>query len=417
MAANDLRVFRNVGLPDAATSQDTSTIGEPSVAASACGQVFMTGNWYASRSLDSGATWTHVNPFTSLPSAAGGFCCDQLTLHDRRRELWIWILQYIQANGTNVFRIAATRNPTFGAGGWYWWDISPATLNGQWTNVWFDYPDAALTNDHLWVTFNVFDNSSPAQWQRAAVMKFPLATIASAGILGFSQWSTTQHGSLRLSQGAAQSMYFGSHTSTTQLRLFQWDDSSNQIVWWDVNVGQWTAGNFASVAPNGVNWLGRVDPRITGAWVAQNRVGFMWTAGTRQGRPNPYVRVVRINQTTKQVADEPDIFSNQNAWAYPAASPNERGELGFSAFYGGPGRHPSPVVGVRNDQANAWKSVLTVAATHSPTTAAWGDYLTCHAHEPYGHTWVASGYSLQGGTDRRNVEPRYAQFGFEKDTP
>jgi hypothetical protein len=115
MAANDLRVFRTVGLPDGSTSQDTSTVGEPAVAASGP-QVYMTGNWYATRSVDSGATWTHVDPFNSLPSAAGGFCCDQLMVHNRRRELWIWILQYIRSNGTNVFRIAATRNPNFNAG-------------------------------------------------------------------------------------------------------------------------------------------------------------------------------------------------------------------------------------------------------------------------------------------------------------
>ncbi|MGZ5397003.1 MAG: hypothetical protein ACXWEI_16615 [Mycobacterium sp.] len=414
MAAQDLKLFRNAGLSDAATSQDTSHIGEPAVAVSGS-QVFMTGNWFASRSVNAGATWTHVNPFTALPSAAGGFCCDQVVIHDRRRELWIWILQYVQSNGTNVFRIAASRDGTFPTGAWYWWDISPATLNGQWTNVWFDYPDAALTNDHLWLTFNVFNASD--QWQRAAVMKFPLATIANAGTLVFNAWTTTQNGSIRLTQGAGQTMYFGSHINTSTLRVFRWEDAGNSINWWDVNVAAWTSGNFTSLAPNGVDWLGRVDARITGAWVAQNRIGFMWTGGAQTGRPHPYVRVVRIDETTKAVVDQPDIWSQQNAWAYPAACPNERGEVGFAAFYGGPTRHPSPVVGLRDDGTGAWKSVLTVASTHSPTGAAWGDYLVCRSHAPYGHTWVASGYALRGGSNRRDIEPRYAQFGFEKDTP
>jgi hypothetical protein len=414
MAANDLRIFRNVGLPDAATSQDTSTVGEPSVAASG-NQVFLSGNWYASRSINAGANWTHVNPFTTLPSAAGGFCCDQVVVHDARRGVWIWILQYIRANNTNVFRIAATRDANFPTGGWYWWNIGPATLNAQWSNLWFDYPDAALTNDHLWVTFNVFNSSS--QWQRAVTMKFPLATIANAGTLGFSWWSTTNNGSLRLTQGAGQTMYFASHISTNQLRLFKWDDGGNQISWWNINVGQWTSGNFASIAPNGVNWLGRVDSRITGAWVGAGRIGLMWTAGSRTGRPHSYARVVRINEATKQVVDEPDIWSNQNAWAYPAASTNDRGEVGCTAFYGGPGRHPSHVVGVRDDPAGIWKTVFSAVATNSPTTAAWGDYLTCRTHVPNRHTWAACGYTLQGGTDRRNVEPRYVHFGFEKDTP
>lgn len=413
MAANDLRLFRNVGLPDSATSQDTSTVGEPSLAASG-NQVFMSGNWYASRSVNAGAAWTHVDPFTTFPSAAGGFCCDQVVVHDTRRGVWIWILQYVRANNTNIFRLAATRDANF-PGGWYYWDISPATLNGQWSNLWFDYPDAALTNDNLWVTFNVFN--SAGQWQRAVIMKFPLATIASAGSLGFSWWSTTNNGSLRLTQGAGQTMYFGSHISTNQLRLFKWDDGGNQITWWDVTVGQWTSGNLASIAPNGVNWLGRVDPRITGAWVGQGRIGFMWTAGTRNGRPHPYARVVRINESSKQVVDEPDIWSNQNAWAYPAASSNDRGEVGVTAFYGGPGRHPSHVVGLRDDGAGTWKTVFSVVASNSPTTAAWGDYLTCRVHAPFRHTWVAAGYTLQGGSDRRNIEPRYVHFGFEKDRP
>jgi hypothetical protein len=414
MAANDLAIFRNIGLDDAATGTDTSTVGEPSVAVSGR-QAFLTGNWYASRSVNQGQAWTHVDPFTSLPSAAGGFCCDQVVVHDRRRELWIWILQYIATNGTNVFRIAASRDNNFPNGSWYWWDIAPATLDGRWTNVWFDYPDAALTNDHLWVTFNQFDADD--RWQRAAVMKFPLNTIASAGTLVFNWWATTEAGSLRLTQGAAQTMYWGSHLSDRRIRLYSWTDASTSLSWWDINVAQWTNDGHTSNAPNNVNWLGRIDGRITGAWVGAGRVGFMWTSAQRTNRPHPFVRVVRVDETTKQVVDEPDIWSAQNAWAYPAASSNERGELAFTAFYGGANVHPSHIVGVRDDSTGTWKTVYARAGGRSPASAAWGDYLTCRTHQPYGHTWIASGYTLQGGTDRRNIEPRYVHFGFEKDTP
>ena len=160
----DITLIRNVGLDDTATSGDTSTVGEPSVDA-VNRQLFVTGNWYASRSTDNGASWTHVDPFNALPSTAGGFCCDQLTIHDDARGVWIWILQYSTASGTNVFRLAATRDADFPTGGWYWWDIGPQTLDGSWSNLWFDYPDAALTNDNLFVTFNVFDAAD--DWQRA----------------------------------------------------------------------------------------------------------------------------------------------------------------------------------------------------------------------------------------------------------
>jgi ATP-dependent DNA ligase len=36
--------------------------------------------------------------------------------------------------------------------------------------------------------------------------------------------------------------------------------------------------------------------------------------------------------------------------------------------------------------------------------------LSCIAHHADGTQWVASGYTLQGGTSRKNVEPRYVRF-------
>src|SRR5690348_11695519 len=130
-----ISLIDNLELDDVATNDSTSTVGEPSID-SAGQQLFETGNWYASQSSDGGAHWGFVDPFTTLPSAAGGFCCDQVTVHDDSRGLWIWILQYIRQNGANVFRIAATHDANF-PGGWYWWDIAPTTLDATWTNLWF----------------------------------------------------------------------------------------------------------------------------------------------------------------------------------------------------------------------------------------------------------------------------------------
>jgi hypothetical protein len=208
-----ISLIDNRPLDDVATADSTSAVGEPSVGF-VDGSAFVTGNWYASSSTDGGASWNHVDPFTTLPAAAGGFCCDQVILHDHARGVWIWILQYISQNGTNVFRLAATRDADFPTGGWYWWDIAPTTLDAGWTNQWFDYPDAAVTGDNMFVTFNVFDDAD--DWQRAAVMRFPLDTIADAGILGFDWWATTDNGSLRLTQGAGNTMYWASPNAVGQ---------------------------------------------------------------------------------------------------------------------------------------------------------------------------------------------------------
>jgi hypothetical protein len=81
-----VRLIQNVGLTDAATGTQTSTINEPTTATSG-NNVYMTGNWFASRSTNAAAGWTLVDPFTALPSAAGGFCCDQIILYEPERGM------------------------------------------------------------------------------------------------------------------------------------------------------------------------------------------------------------------------------------------------------------------------------------------------------------------------------------------
>lgn len=414
MAADTLELFTNRGLSDADTSAQTSSVGEPSVANHG-GQIYMTGNWYATKSLDNGGSWEYVSPFTTLPSAAGGFCCDQLTLYDPSRDLTFWILQYIRdSNSQNVFRIAVKRGASLQNNNWYWWDFSVQGLNSSWTGLWFDYPDAALSDNHLWVTFNVFNNAG--QWQRAVVFKYPLDTLRAGTSLGYQWWSTTSNGSLRLTQGARKTMYWLSHNTTAQLRLFRWEDAANNISFWDVSVNAWSAGSYSAPGPDGANWLGRADSRITGAWVADNIVGAMWTANASGSRPFPHIRVVRINELTKAVVDQPDIWSTGVAWAYPAAAPNDRGDVGFTMFYGGGSSHPTHCVGIRDGYSNL-SLAATRASSNGPAGGAWGDYLNCHRHAPDGLTWIASGYTMQGGTSRASVEPRYVHFGRGRDRP
>jgi hypothetical protein len=398
-----ITLVQNIGLDDAATGVRTATVNEPTAAANRL-QLMMTGNWFASTSIDGGAHWTLVDPFTRFPASAGGFCCDQIVLYNPRYRIWLWLLQYIAIpNGNNIIRLAVCRDTAFGS--WYYWDFAPRNLNAAWTTMWFDYPDMAYTNDNLFVSSNAFIGNA---WQRAVVFRFPLATLAAGTSLGYRWWTTTNNGSLRLCRGAGSTMYFGSHNSSTQIRVFQWPDNATNVTSTDVNVRAWSGGAYSAPGPGNVNWLVRADGRITGASVGAGVIGFMWTANRDGSHPLPFVRVARLNESSKTLVDEPDIWSNISAWAYPAAAPNAGGQVGISAFYGGGPRHPAHVVGVRT--ATAWDTVLTKTSTHGPPDQSWGDYLSCVAHYPTTTNWVASGYTLQGGTDRRNIEPRYVEF-------
>ncbi len=409
MASSDFVLYRNIGLNDSATGLQTSTVGEPSLANNGK-QIYYTGNWYATKSLDNGASWQYVSPFSTLPAAAAGFCCDQVAHYDTSRDIFVWLLQYISdGNGENVVRIAIKQGATLNNNAWYWWDFAPKSLNSAWTGQWFDYPDMALSDDHLWATFNVFTKAG--QWQRAVVFKFPLDGLATPAAFGYSWWSTTDYGSLRLTQGASDNMYFASHKSTSTLRLFRWADDGTTVSGWDVGVSTWSTGSYVSTAPDGHNWLGRTDPRITGAWRADGALGFMWTARERGGRPNPHVRVVRIDEATKKRIDEPDIWSRTSAYAYPSACPNDRGDVGISLFYGGGRYYPSHVVGISDDFTPTWSLVFTRTGGDAPDDGKWGDYTQCRRHTPDGLTWIGSGFTLQGGSARQNVEPRYVHFG------
>ncbi len=415
MSAGDFVLFKNIALGDQATGVQTSSVGEPSVANNGK-QIFVTGNWYATKSVDSGNTWQYVNPFSTLPSAAGGFCCDQVVIYDKSRDLFIWLLQYIRAaSGSNVLRVAVKRGPTLqDNSSWYWWDFSPANVNGQWASNWFDYPDLALSNDFLWLSSNVFNASS--QWQGASVLRLPLDPLAAGTGFGYSFFNTTANGSLRFSQGATDTMYFASHNSGSEVRLFKWAEDSGTIYWNNIGVNAWSGGSYNAPGPDGLNWLGRADPRITGAWVGGGVIGLMWTANSRGNRPFPHIRVVRIDQRTLSVINQPDLWSASGAWAYPAAAANSRGHVGISAFFGGGSwGHPAHIVGIWDDYSNGWDIRVARYSTNGPTGGRWGDYLSCRRHTPDDLTWIASGYVIRGGTDREDIMPGVVHFGRRRD--
>jgi len=85
-AANDFTFFRNAAVTVPGTS--TSTTEEPSIA-QVGNTAFMTGNWWAARSLNGGRTFDYVNPYTAFPASFGGFCCDQTTIYDPHYNITI----------------------------------------------------------------------------------------------------------------------------------------------------------------------------------------------------------------------------------------------------------------------------------------------------------------------------------------
>jgi hypothetical protein len=399
------RIVRKVVLNDVATSEQTGTVGEPTIAVSGK-RIMIAGNWYASRSTDGGSTWRFIDPFTEFPSAAGGFCCDQLVHYCASRRIWIWLLQYGDVDGANIVRIAVSR--TGAPGTWTWWDIAPTDIDPSWTRQWFDYPDMAESDDQLWISFNMFDRFD--RWQRALVFTIPLDDLTRTGNLTRRSWPTTEVGSIRFTQGAGDTMWFASHsTDNRELRVFSWADGATSVREWAVPIRPWNEDGYSSVGPGNGEWLARADGRITAGWHTDGVIGFAWCASPEAGRPHPYIRAARIDTTTLQLIDEPDLWSLNGAYAYPAACPNRRGDIGLTACFGGP-THPAHVVAHLQERTRTWHASIVATSTHAPMQGKWGDYLSIRADPTRATYWLAAGFVLSGGRDRRNVEPQVVTF-------
>lgn len=404
-------LYRNIGLTDADTGGQTSTVGEPNVA-NRGGRIFFTGNWYATRSSDSGNNWNLLNPFNALPPVDGGFCCDQTLIYERSHDILVWLLQYVKQGGTNTLRVAINRGATMGDDEWHWWDFRPEDVNADWAGEWFDYNHVATSNNFLYVGTNVFKASND-RFTRSVLLRLPLDTLASGGVLNYSYFTTTDNFSLRCTQGARDVMYFASHNTRSQMRVFSWPENANAISASDVDITQWNFNPpYSAPGPDGNNWLGRCDPRITGGAVAKGVLTFAWTVNGSGNRPLPHVRVVRIDASNMNLLTEPDIWSTNFAFAYPALCPNRRGMTGITLFYGGGAHNPGHVVGVRNEAAGRWELRASRNGTDGPADGKWGDYLGIVPYSDIGNTWFASGYTLRGGATRSDIEPRVVQFGY-----
>ncbi|MBL7729646.1 MAG: hypothetical protein JNM88_00595, partial [Chitinophagaceae bacterium] len=395
--------------PATAVAGQTSTVCEPSVGVRG-NSIFYTGNWFAAKSTDNGANWTFISPYTQLaPPGSLQFCCDQTVIYDPSRKLTIWLLQYsADATGENVLRVAVNKSTTLADNGWYWWDLKPS-LNIKWKAQWFDYNHAALSSNYLYVGTNVFNSSN--KFTRGLVFRLSLDELAnSASNLKFDHFESTSF-SLRCTQGATGTMYFGSQRSDKELNVFEWKESSKVVKEYHVPVTAFKNGTYTANCPDGRNWLNRCDERITGAWVSKGVIGFMWTANKQAGRPYPFVRVVRITASNMTKLDEPDIWSPNLAYAYPDSSPNADGTVGISILFGGGTKYPSHAVGAFDDATKKWVLQVNQSGTHTSADLKWGDYVTCRQHSPSTKTWAASGFILKGGSSRTSIQPLYVQFG------
>ncbi|MEA2935621.1 MAG: hypothetical protein QOD74_2267, partial [Variibacter sp.] len=416
-APNTMTYFRLKAQNPLPTSSH-SDILEPSVGTSGS-VVFLTGNWTAMRSTDGGQNFSFVNPYTTFPSLDGGFCCDQTVIYDRSRDLFAWSLQYIKSNSTTTgrgsWRTAFATSAGVAAGSWCTYDWNPGSF-GLGAGLWLDYPDVAITNTFVYYSVNAFTTNTDT-WQRTIIWRIPLDQAKACQTVNFSYFTVNDRFTFSLAQGATNTMYFFSHNNTSSERLYNWPDGSGTIGWNDVPVTTWFDGTRTCTGPDGLNWCGRADgAHGRTSWVSGGVIGTMWSSAAGGGRPLPYIRVGRFNESTKALVNEPDVWNPSVAFIYNNVGINARGHLAGVLYYGNSSTYQTMATLIWDDFSTAppgWE-LYNVVTSGKGTASRWGDYYSTRPHGAFPNTWVASGTNkLTDGT----VQAIYLWFGRERDNP
>ena len=415
-----------------------SPISEPTIAVAEYGTM-ATGNWYAARSLTNGKKFELVDPYKAFgtDTVGGGFCCDQVTIYDKKRQLMIWFMQGKKGTtGNNTVKFLVSRGKeAFEAGQWREFAYDTRSMFGE-EGIWLDFPDLAVTNGFLYATLNAFNAHDIYQF--TAVMRLPLDALAAGSnvelkVVNYDVFS------LRLTQGNnLDRIYFAGHADTGELTVFSWADNedapspTHRIAverWYQVRHSD--TGN--AEGPNRHPWIGdRCDSRVTAGWVTETEIGFAWTAARDNRFFRPQVRVAIIPRSAIDAAGEPSvpitptyephIWSHNVGIAYPAAGVNGLGQVGLSIAFAGPRNHPSHAVGflsrVGPPSDWSWQLKVARAGLSGPKKiidekwvkfGIWGDYFSVRPHPVNPRAWVTLGYTLQN-EDRDEALKAVAEY-------
>jgi hypothetical protein len=416
------------------TGGSVSNVAEPSVGSQGDG-IFETYNWFATSSVNNGATRSYVNPLTLFPTNTapftGGFCCDQRVVQVAGRDLIFWYLQYLKSGSTSGdssgVRVAMARGQAgLATNTWTYSEFTPAQLGL--TGVWFDFPHMQASANYLYFTTNMFTTSGNS-FAGAAIFRISLAQLDAGQPLTVQTYLSNSFGSIMAVHGAAAegtrpgrtTMYFAAVSGSSSLRILSWPEADAQPTLTQVTgLATTQGGTFTCTGPDSTNPCGRSDTRALGGWITDTELGIAWvSAQIAPNRPFPFTRVAIFNPTTLTLISQPDIWSSTNAFLYPIFSVNERGHLGGVIDNLGGDIHPRVRAIIRDDLspdvvASGWET-FDVASGDAGAPARWGDYNGVTPHERYPRTWLGIGRVQVGGTANANAQVRSFWFGRERD--
>jgi hypothetical protein len=422
-APSTLMMQRSTSFPSGGFGSQ-GAVNEPSVG-TIQDTIFQTGNWYAARSTDNGATWMFVDPFALFPPTPypfnAGFCCDQRVAQDPTRGLLFWYLQYVETGSlstdTNGVRLAVADAAAVATNGWWYYNITPSSF-GFPAGYAFDFPHLEVSANYLYITTNIFSTSTNT-FASAMIARIPIATLAAKapGSAQIATYSTI--GSITTVNGPTTTAYFGARNGPTAVAVIKWPESSAAPAT-PVNInlaGTTFSATFTCVGPDGRDPCTRADMRMQTGWLSGNELGLMWSSAQSgaNGRPYPFTRVVTLDATTLVPTSDSDLWNPATALLYPAVAVNARGHQGGIISVLGGNQVPTMMALMRDDYtAGSW-SVSPLLGSVYGTNGLWGDYNGVAVHTKYPNTWVIGGHVQLEIPNGRNATGQNAWIMRQRD--
>jgi hypothetical protein len=250
------------------------------------------------------------------------------------------------------------------------------------------------------------------------IFRIPLQELAAGGTVNFGFTDPNDSGVAyggHVSQSTGDTVFWGGHNSTSQLRVFAWPEASGSYSWVDIDINSWPNADYSSPAPDGTDWLqfmaGFPGSAIIGATRRNGNAGselwLAWTAARGGGFAHPHIQVVELDTQTWNVINQWQIWNPDIAFAYPSLATNRDEEVGISLGWGGNTDFGNFAVGMLGDFI-VWFSEASDAAL-----TRWGDYVTCR-RAARSRLFDGTGYSvLQNAPPATGTRfnPRYTLFG------
>ena len=401
-----------------------------------------------------GATFRYLDPFSALPSAGDGFCCDQLAAYLPAHDLWVWVLQYLPtpgAEGSNVLRLAiAQGDEAFDASEFTYFDFT-AQEAGLPAGIWLDQPKVGWTDEAVFLSVNGYHPLPPdgdASYEASVVWRLAIDRLLAGALSGNVMTTVGQKDAAGQAlfapyplRDSGSTMYLAAHLDQATLAIWEWADGGTGPVFREITsraetgeplnypLGtQYSCPAEGAEDPTTSDWCAFSSDRINTGWRRGDIVGFAWNVPQGAGweADFPWLWGTELDPSRFDSCDDgscvvgyPSVWLEDRAVQYAAIAHNTAGDLAGVVLAGG-GPHPLGCYALSraNDSPpDAGWRILTVALSEADSPEARsGDYLGAAPPTADGDGFAGACMTLHGGDGQPTMtRVHVATFGQRSD--